>query len=78
MMSSPRAYPASVYSEDAKGEYDDAFDEAQADCADGFIRNDYGAGSPGYLGYEAGIKTFEPLRENWEAQASYDARWYGH
>jgi hypothetical protein len=77
-MTTTHAYLESVHSDDDRGEYDDAFDEAQADCANGFNRNDYEKGSPRYLGYKAGITAFEPVREDWEAQAAYDARWYGH
>lgn len=57
-MTTTHAYLESVHSGDDRGEYDDAFDEAQADCADGFNRNDYEKGSLRCLGYKAGIKAF--------------------
>ena len=71
-----RVYPASVVSDDDRAEYDDAFLDGETDCADGLGRNEYERGSPGWLGYEAGVKAFKPVRENREAQAHYSAMWY--
>jgi hypothetical protein len=69
-------YPETVSSADQRAEYDDAFNDGEADCADGFCRNEYERGTAGWLGYEAGVKAFMPVRENWEAQAHYSAMWY--
>ena len=72
-----RVYPASVVSAEDRAEYDDGFLDGEADCADGLGRNEYERGTPGYLGYEAGVASFKSTREDWEAQAHYSARWYG-
>lgn len=69
-------YPDSVMSQEDRNIYDDAFDEGESDCADGRVKNNYAKGSAGYLGYEAGVESFSPVREDWEAQADYSARWY--
>jgi hypothetical protein len=69
-------YPASIVGEGERAEYDDALDDGEADNADGVIRNDYPRGSAAWLGYEAGVKAFQPVREDWEAQAAYSALWY--
>lgn len=45
-----------AYTADQQDEYDDAFQEGDADEADGMVRNDYDAGTPGHAGYAAGVK----------------------
>ena len=70
-------YPASVVTANDRAMYDDAFGEGEFDNAQGSIRNNYEPGSAGWLGYKAGVASFQPVRENWEAQAHYDARWGG-
>lgn len=57
------------------GEYEDGFNDAEADVCDGMVRNDFDKGSSGWYGYEFGVRLFSIARENWEAQAAYDARW---
>lgn len=57
------------------GEYEDGFNDAEADVCDGMVRNDYERGSAEWFGYEFGVRLFSIARENWEAQAAYDARW---
>lgn len=57
------------------GEYEDGFNEAEADVCDGCCRNDYERDSAGWHGYEFGLRLFSIVREDWEAQAAYDARW---
>jgi hypothetical protein len=56
-------------------EYDDAFNEGEMDNLNGLIRNDYEPGTDKWCGYEAGVKAVQPLREDFEAQAHYDAIW---
>ena len=68
-------YPSTVSRKDQRDEYDEAFNEGETDNEGGCLKNDYAAGSPGWSGYEAGCAAFQPIREDWEAQASYDARW---
>lgn len=57
------------------GQYEDGFNDAEADVCDGMVRNDYERGSAEWFGYEFGVRLFSIARENWEAQADYDARW---
>lgn len=68
-------YPASVSTTDQRAEYDDAFLDGEYDCVDGLGRNEHERGTPGYLGYEAGVAFAKNTREDWGAQAAYDARW---
>ena len=70
-------YPASVVTADDRAEYDDAFLDGEYDCVDGLGRNEHERGTPGYLGYEAGVASVKATREDWEAQAHYSAMWYG-
>jgi len=56
-------------------EYEDAFNEGESDNQDGCIRNPHTHKSDAWFGYEDGVKAFQPVREDWEAQAHYDAVW---
>lgn len=52
-MSDPRSRPVFT-SHDAEDEYDEALSEGEGDYYDDYARNDYQAGTPGWLGYRAG------------------------
>lgn len=62
---------------DERGEFEDAFNEGQGDADDGEgIRNQYERGTPGWHGYNAGVKAAEKeVGPNNEAQSTYDANW---
>lgn len=67
-----------VEGSDERDEFDDAFSEGQSDAEypDIGIRNDYERGTPGWHGYNSGVKAAgQADTPNEVAQAQYDAQW---
>jgi len=65
-VNAPESRPMKLATKHLTPEEQDAFNQGEADCADGFTRNDYERDSPEWHAYRAGVKAFTPVREAWE------------